>query len=298
VLVAPTASGKTAAALAMARRVPLEVVSADAMQVYRGLDIGTAKPTRSERLVVPHHMLDVVEPHVAFSVADYVRQAEAAIDDVVARGFVPLVVGGTGFYLRALAEGLPGTPPSDPALQAELAHELEERGLEALLAELERASPADAARAQRNPRRVLRALEVLRATGRPASAHPPQAPRYRFVTAVVLPSQKVLAERIALRTQQMLGAGWLDEVRALLPGMRRWKTAAQAIGYDLLRRHLEGAITLAEATARIEAATLHYAKRQRTWFRKTPADGARFEGCAEERVDDVVAYFRAQADLR
>jgi tRNA dimethylallyltransferase len=297
VLAAPTASGKTAAALALARVVPLEVVSADAMQVYRGLDVGTAKPSREERERVPHHVVDVVGPDVAFSVADYVREAEAAIDDVLARGLVPLVVGGTGFYLRALAEGLPGTPPADPARGAELAHELAERGLEPLVRELAEASPADAARAQRNPRRVLRALEVLRDTGRPPSAYPPRPPRNRYATVVVLPPTEGLAERIAQRTRRMVEEGWLDEVRALRGGLPAWRTASQAIGYDLLRRHLEGEHSLEEAIARIETATLQYAKRQRTWFRRTPADATRLDGFADERVDELLACLRAQVPL-
>ena len=298
VLAAPTAAGKTAAAMAMARSTPLEIVSADAMQVYRGLDIGTAKPGPLEQVRVRHHVIDVVAPTVAFSVADYVRHAEAAIEDVLERGLVPLVVGGTGLYLRALAEGLPGTPSADRTLQAELALELEARGLDALLEEIARASPADAARTQRNPRRVLRALEILRRTGRPASAHPRRPPRFRYASAVLLPDQATLEARVRARTRRMIDGGWLDEVRALIPTMPRWATASQAIGYEDLRRHLQGECTLEEAVARIETATLRYAKRQRTWFRRTPSDAARWLGTGEGHLDDLDAWLRARVGRR
>jgi tRNA dimethylallyltransferase len=293
VLAAPTAAGKTAASLAMARFTPLEIVSADAMQVYRGLDIGTAKPDAADRARVPHHLLDVVSPTVAFSVADYVPRAEAAITDVLERGLVPLVVGGTGLYLRALAEGLPSTPAADRVLPDAIARELDDRGIDALLDEIARSSARDAARTQRNPRRVVRALEILRRTGRAASEHPPHPPRYRYATAVLLPDARTLEGRVRERTRAMIAAGWLDEVRALLPSMPRWVTAAQAIGYGDLARHLAGACTLEEAVARIEAATLRYAKRQRTWFRRTPSDAARWFGTGDEHAADLAAWFRA-----
>jgi tRNA dimethylallyltransferase len=298
VLAAPTAAGKTVAALAMARSTPLEVISADAMQVYRGLDIGTAKPGPLDRVRVPHHVIDVVAPSEPFSVADYVRHAEAAIAAVLERGLVPLVVGGTGLYLRALAEGVPGTPSADCAQQAAIADEIAERGLDSLIAELERASPLDAARTQRNPRRVVRAVEVLRRTGRPASRHPPRPPRFRYATAVLLPEGAALEARVRSRTRRMIEAGWLDEVRALLPSMRRWATAAQAIGYCELRAHLAGEYSLAEAMARIDVATLRYAKRQRTWFRRTPADAARWSGTGETHLDDLDAWLRSHLPRR
>jgi tRNA dimethylallyltransferase len=294
VLAAPTAAGKTAAALAMARGTPLEIVSADAMQVYRGLDIGTAKPRPLERVRVPHHVIDVVAPTAPFSVADYVRYAEDAIADVLSRGLVPLVVGGTGLYLRALAEGVPGTPAADRARQAEIELELEEAGIDALLAELERASPVDAARTQRNPRRVVRAVEILRRTGRPASEHPRRPARYRYVSAVLLPDAATLEPRVRTRTRGMIEEGWLDEVRRLMPTMERWATAAQAIGYDELRRHLLGEWPLEVALERIDAATLRYAKRQRTWFRRQPRDAARWPGTGERHLADLEAWLRAQ----
>jgi tRNA dimethylallyltransferase len=295
VIAAPTASGKTAAALALAAAFPIEVVSADAMQVYRGLDVGTAKPSHEERARVPHHVLDVVEPSEAFSVAAFVRHAEAAIADVLRRGALPLVVGGTGFYLRALDRGLPGTPPADRSRQAAIEAELADRGLDALVAELAAAAPTDAAQAGRNPRRVVRALEVLRATGQPASALPGRPPRYRYATAVLLPPHDVLADRIRARTRRLVAEGWLEEVARLAPTMSAWPTARQAIGYDVLRRHLSGELTVEEALASIDTATTRYAKRQRTWFVRTPAEALRMVGTAEARVGDLAAWLASEA---
>ncbi len=281
VLAAPTASGKTATVLQLAQRWPLEVVSADAMQVYSGLVIGTASPSAEERERVPHHLVGVVDPATPYSVADYVRAAESAIDDVLARGSVPLVVGGTGFYLNALAEGLPTTPKADRRTQALLADELAERGLDALLTELAAASAGDAERTQRNPRRVIRALEVVRRTGRPPSTFPPRPPRFAYTFAVALPTPSTLQHRVRERTHAMIEAGWLDEVRVLAPGMQAWATARQAIGYEALRRVLAGEMRLEDALVGIEQATLRYAKRQRTWFRQRPAEALRLVGTAD-----------------
>jgi len=290
VVAAPTASGKTATVLRLAQRWPLEVVSADAMQVYRGLVIGTASPSAEERERVPHHLVGVVDPATPYSVADYVRAAEAAIDDVFSRGRVPLVVGGTGFYLNALAEGLPTTPKADRRTQATLAAELSERGMDALLAELAEASAGDAERAQRNPRRVVRAVEVLRRTGRPPSSFPPRPPRFRYTFAVALPAPSALQQRVRERTHAMIEAGWLDEVRALAPGMHTWATARQAIGYEALRRVLAGEMRLEDALVGIEQATLRYAKRQRTWFRQRPAQALRLAGPADAHEPALAAW--------
>ena len=289
-LAAPTASGKTATVLRLAERWPLEVVSADAMQVYRGLVIGTASPSAAERARVPHHLVGVVDPSEPYSVADYVRAAEAAIQGVLDRGALPLVVGGTGFYLNALERGLPTTPKADRRVQTRLSEELDERGMDALLSELREASPSDAARTQRNPRRVIRALEVLRSSGRPPSAFPPRPPRFHYAFAVILPEPETLQERVRLRTRAMVAAGWLDEVRALAPGMASWATARQAIGYEALRRVLAGEMQLEDALTGIEQATLRYAKRQRTWFRQRPLHALRQQGTVGEHEDALAAW--------
>jgi len=254
----------------LAEDLDLEIVVADAMQVYRGMDIGTAKPTRDERERVPHHLLDIVTPATAFSVADYVHAAEAALAEVLARGRLPLVVGGTGFYIRALAEGLPTAPPADPEAQAPLWKDLEENGLEWMVAELERLSPGDAARAQRNPRRVIRALEVLRRTGRPPSAFPHTTPAFRYDKVALLPTLDVLRPRIRQRSRHMFENGLVEEVRALLEAYPEQPTALQAIGYKEVATHLTGRSTLDEAELAVNIATLQYARRQRTWFRKEP----------------------------
>ncbi len=295
VLAAPTAAGKTAAALRLAAHPAgrgLEVISADAMQVYRGLDVATAKPTAAERARVPHHLLDLVEPFEPFSVAAWVTAAEAAIDDVLARGGRPLVVGGTGFYLAALGDGLPTTPPSDPARRAALEAELAERGLDALEAELRAAAPEDATRAQRNPRRVLRALEVLRATGRPPSSFPAAPARFRLRTFVALPTPPLLAQRVRERVAAMVAAGLVDEVARLLATVPPEATVWQAIGPKELAPVLRGERPLAAALDDVADATLRYAKRQRTWFAKRPAHAERRTDVLDALDSELLAWWR------
>ena len=243
------------------------------MMVYRGMDIGTAKPSAAERRRVPHHLIDLVTPDEPFSVADYVTHAEAAIAEVLERGKLPLLVGGTGFYIRALSGGLPTVPPADAEVQAELWERLEREGLDALVSELEGLSPDDARRAQRNPRRVVRALEILRRTGRAPSRFANTTPRFRYDKVVLLPETERLNERIAQRTAHMFQTGLLEEVRSLLERYPARPTATQAIGYKEVADHLEGHCTLQEAQQNVTLATTRYAKRQRTWFRKEP--GAR-----------------------
>ena len=270
VLAGPTASGKSDMALRLAQDLPVEIVSADAMMVYRGMDIGTAKPTLAERRGVAHHLIDVVDPDKPFSVADYVGRAEVAIADILERGKLPLVVGGTGFYIRALSEGLPTVPPADAEVQAELWERLECEGLDALEGELASLSPEDLRRAQRNPRRVVRALEILRRTGRAPSSFANTVPRFRYDKTVLLPDTTLLGKRIALRTARMFEAGLAEEVRDLLERYPARPTATQAIGYKEVARYLEGRCTLQEAEQAVTLATARYAKRQRTWFRKEP----------------------------
>ena len=277
ILTAPTASGKTALALALARESaaagrPVEIVAADAFTVYRGLDIGTAKPSAAERAAVPHHLLDVADVTEDYSVAAYTRAAESAVADILARGARPLVVGGTGFYLTALTRGLPLTPPADVAARAVVEAELEARGLDALLADIAAENPAEAARMERNPRRVVRALEIRRRTGRyPGDfGHAPPAFSYRVVAFT--PPDAEMPERIAARTRAMLAGGWPDEARWLAtqvdPRREPRPTAWQALGYREALAVAGGDLDPEEAAARIVLATRQYTRRQLTWTRR------------------------------
>jgi len=268
VLGGATASGKSALALALAERFGLEVVSADAMMVYRGLDIGTAKPTRAERARVPHHLVDVAEPDELFSVARYVTLAEAAIAGVLERGTLPLVVGGSGFYIRALTQGLPTTPAADAEAQRPLWERFAGEGLAGLEHDLYTLSPEDAARAQRNPRRVVRALEVWNLTGRSPRDFPFTQPRYRYSKKRLELPHGALEQAITARTEAMFARGLLAEAERLWQRFPDAPTARQAIGYKEVIAALDGNLT--DAREAVTQATLRYAKRQRTWFRKEP----------------------------
>ncbi len=280
ILAGPTASGKTALSLELGQKFPLEIISADAMMVYRGMDVGTAKPTPAERAGVPHHLIDVVSPNTDFSVIQWVHATEDAIQDVMSRGRIPFVVGGTGFYIRALKDGLPSAPPSDPDAIARLELELNENGLDAMIAELETSSPEDATRTARNPRRVLRALEILRGSGRPPKAFMPQPPKFSYQTVILMPDKTVLDAKIEGRTRKMLDDGLIEEARGLMPNFvrdARRATSFQAIGYKQALDYLTGVfmddgtrrdVPLEEVERRITLATRHYAKRQATWFKR------------------------------
>ncbi len=282
ILCGVTASGKTALSLELAQSFALEIISADAMMVYTSLDIGTAKPSLLEREAVPHHLIDILPPNTDFSVAAWVRAAETAIGDILARGNIPLVVGGTGFYIRALSQGLPSTPMSDPIAMQRLEAELKAQGLDAMLSELGTVSPEDASRSQRNPRRVLRALEILRGTGKAPSQFAPIPPKFKFAKMALIPPTPLLETRIATRTKWMLETGLLEETQDLLPIFARdgrRATSFQAIGYKQALDHLLGVtdeagntvqISLEETERRINLATRQYAKRQGTWFKAEP----------------------------
>lgn len=271
ILTAPTAAGKTALALALGARLPLEVVSADAFTVYRGLDLGTAKPTPAERAAVPHHLLDVADVRGDYDVARYVREAEAAIGDVLARGRLPLVVGGTGFYLSALTRGLPLTPPADLTVRVGVEADLAARGLDALLAEVEAVNPTEAARLERNPRRVVRALEVHRRTGRFPGEFGHSTPAHTYRVLAFSRAWPELEARIRARVEATLAAGWPDEAAWLAarvpPDQEPRPTVWQALGYrEALAVHA-GTLTMGQAADAITLATRQYAKRQLTWMR-------------------------------
>ncbi|WP_243094237.1 tRNA (adenosine(37)-N6)-dimethylallyltransferase MiaA [Thermus thalpophilus] len=272
VLAGPTGSGKTLLVLRLGEELPVEVVSADATMVYRGLDIGTDKPSPRERQRVPHHVVDVLEPSEAMSVARFLELAEEAIGGVLARGRLPLVVGGTGYYIRALSEGLYDLPPPDPELQAQLWQELEAKGFAALAAELAQASPSDALRVGKNPRRLVRALEVLRRTGAPPVRFPKRPARFRYKKLVLWPERAWLWPRLEERARSQFARGLVEEVRSLLARHPTMPTALQAIGYKEVVGYLKGEYTLEEALMRDIQAVKAYAKRQYTWFRHEPGD--------------------------
>ncbi len=270
VLTGPTATGKTELALRLGETHPLAVVSADASMVYRGMDIGTAKPSKAEQQRVRHYLIDLLEPDQPFSVTDYVHHAEEAIEEILGQGQIPLVVGGTGYYIRALSEGLHELPEPDAALQAELWAVVVTRGIEPLLAELQAASPEDALRVQRNPRRIVRAVEILRRTGMPPARIPRRAPRFRYQKLILWPPWEWLEPRLEARVEQMFAQGLVQEVERLLAKYPNMPTALQSIGYKEVAGYLRGEYTLQEAQQAVVRATRAYAKRQYTWFRKEP----------------------------
>jgi tRNA dimethylallyltransferase len=298
-VVGPTCTGKSALGLALARRFDGELVNADALQVYRGFDRGTAKPDAAARAAVPHHLIDILDPRQTFSAGEFARRARVAIDDIAARRRLPIVVGGSGFYLRALARGLAAVPPIPPAIRAALRRRLEGEGIDALRAELERRDPELSARVAPGDRqRALRGLEVLEATGRPLSSWQRESvaadSASMLVLGLTLP-RTVLYDRIATRAFAMLSGGWLDEIRSLLrEGIPESAPAFQAIGYRQLLRHLEGVCTLEQATADILRATRQYAKRQETWFRRERV-AAWFQTPDTERLEhDVIEFLSSQ----
>ncbi|MBB6096733.1 tRNA dimethylallyltransferase [Deinobacterium chartae] len=286
ILTGPTASGKTDLSLRLGREFPLEVISADAMMVYRGLDIGTAKPTPQERAGVPHHLIDIREVTEDYDVVQFARDAVAAVEEVRARGRLPLIVGGTAFYLSALLRGLPTTPPSDPAAMRALEDELAERGLEAMLAEVAALRPAELVRIERNPRRLLRSLEVYRATGRFPSEFPQAQPVLSAEVVAISPPEAELERRIALRTDRMIADGLVEEALRVLGPLRqaaRRPTALQAIGYREALVFAQGLTDRARMRADIVLATRRYAKRQRTFLR-TQLGAALHDPLQAERI--------------
>ncbi|HWQ11816.1 MAG TPA: tRNA (adenosine(37)-N6)-dimethylallyltransferase MiaA [Roseiflexaceae bacterium] len=273
-VIGPTAVGKTALAIELARRLGGEIVSADSRQVYRHMDIGTAKPTLAERAAAPHHLIDVADPDEEFSLATYQDLATRAITDITARGRLPILAGGTGQYLAAILEGwqLPRVAP-DPALRAALEREAAERGAEALHARLAQVDPEAAAGiAPANVRRVVRALEVYTLTGRPISAQRArQAPPYRSRTIWLTLPPPALYARIDARVDAMLAAGLLDEVRGLLARGYGWELPAMSsLGYREFRPYLAGECPLEEAVQRLKYDTHAFARRQKAWFQRLP----------------------------
>lgn len=274
VIAGPTASGKTALSIRLAQQYDCEIVCMDSMQIYRRMDIGTAKPTAEEQSAAVHHMIDVAEPHEAFSVARYQEMAEAVIRDIHARGRRALLVGGTGLYLRALRHPMAmGEVAGDEAIRAELeAIAATDGGKERLHGELAAIDPPTAQRLHVNDaRRVIRALEVYRLTGTPFSQQPvmEQKPAFDYRVASLTMDRATLYSRIERRVDLMLEQGLVDEVRGLLDsGVSAEAQAMKGLGYKELVPYLRGECSLDEAVYEMKLGTRHYAKRQLTWMRR------------------------------
>jgi tRNA dimethylallyltransferase len=274
-IVGPTAAGKTALAIELARALGGEIVSADSRQVYRGMDIGTAKPTPAELAAAPHHLIDVVDPDEDFSLGIYQDLARAAIEESAARDRLPLLVGGTGQYLAAVLQGwqMPRVAPR-PELRAALEREADAKGAAALHARLAQVDPAAAAGIlPTNVRRVIRALEVYQVTGRPISAQQTmRPPPYDVRTLWLALPAPALYARIDARVDAMIAAGLVDEVRGLLARGYSWDLPAMSsLGYREFRPYFEGDATLEDAIRRLKYDTHAFARRQPNWFRRLPA---------------------------
>jgi len=272
-LAGPTACGKSAAGCELAEMLGAEIISLDSMSLYRGMDVGTAKPDAAMRARVPHHLIDILDPHEEFSLADYLQAAEAAARDISGRGHVPLFVGGTGLYLRGVLRGVFQGPPADWELRRNLETLAEREGDDAVHARLKQVDPTLAARLPaQDLRRVVRGIEVFELTGIPLSVQhrqeplsPDERPRHVYW---LHPPRAWLYERIDHRVEDMFRAGLVAEVERLLARDRPLgKTARQALGYKEVLEHLEGRLTLSQAVELIQTRTRQFAKRQHTWFR-------------------------------
>jgi tRNA dimethylallyltransferase len=297
VITGPTGSGKSALVMALAADARLTVLSADSRQLYRGFDIGTAKPTAAERARVPHEGIDIAEPSERFSAAAWAERATGWIAAARTAGRVPVAVGGTGFYLRALTRPLFAEPPLDPARRAALATELGALSTAELRRRCERADPA---RAHLGRAQLLRALEVASLTGEPISAwhaRAAKAPR-RSARYLLVDPGPVLREWIVARVRRMLDAGWMDEVAALARRVPDGAPAWNAAGYAVIRDLVRGRLSREEAAERVVIATRQYAKRQRTWFRhQLPAERVTMlDPLAGDALDRARRWWDAEPD--
>lgn len=269
-VVGPTGSGKSDLAVDLALRLGGEVINADAMQFYRGMDIGTAKITVAERRGVPHHLLDTLDITQEASVSGFQQQARALIADIHARGLRAILAGGSGLYVRAALD-IMEFPGTDPSLRARLEAELAARGSSAMLGQLRRVDPVSATRLS-DARRIIRALEVFELTGRPFSSFMPQREYFQPAVQVGLGvDREVLRERLAARVHTMVDRGLLEEVRLLDSlGLRKGKTASRALGYSQFLNVIDGGATVEQAAEETVVATRQFARRQLTWFRADP----------------------------
>ena len=287
-VVGPTGTGKSDLGIALSHELGGEVINADALQLYRGMDIGTAKLPPEERDGVPHHLLDVLDIHEEASVAAFQRDARRCAEQIRERGRVAVLVGGSGLYVRAALDAI-DFPGTDPVIRARREDQLRRDGRAVLLRELARVDPESAARVK-DDRRLVRALEVHDLTGRPFTSFMPQRRYVRPTVQIGLAMDRdELNDRLARRVDLMLERGWLDEVRALAArGLRESPTAGRALGYPQLLAVLDGTMTLAQAREDTVAATRRFTKRQRTWFRADPRVHW-IECCAGRSVTDLAA---------
>ena len=280
VIAGPTGIGKTSLSLRLASMLDGEIVSADAIQVYRGMDIGTAKAAPIDQARIPHHLIDVCDITESFNVFDFCTEAKAALEDIIGRGRVPIIVGGTGFYIHGLLYGPPCGPPSDPAVRAQLEEEMDRLGNDFLFDKLQEFDPEYAATITRNDRhKIVRGLEIIELSGRRVSDFSwkkrPMSPLYDFRCWFLNMPRNLLYERLSYRCEEMLQAGLLDEVLRLdRLGLRHNTTAAQAIGYRQVLEFLDTGRTdedYCQFVEKFKIASHHLAKRQFTWFRREPA---------------------------
>lgn len=272
-IVGPTAVGKTEISIRLAQHINAEIVSMDSRQIFRQMDIGTAKPTFEQQHAAPHHLIDCIDVDEPFTVADYQRWADAAIEDICNRGKIPLIVGGAGLYFRALVDGLFEGPGADADIRSRLVRESEDHGAAALHDRLRRCDPEAANRIHpKNLVRVIRALEIYELTGKPISSFQQQwkrsPSRYPFRAFGLYVPRDCLYRRVETRVDQMIARGLIEEVEGLLAGgCPRNSVAMQGIGYKEIVHYLDGSQSLDEAVALLKANTRRYAKRQLTWFR-------------------------------
>ncbi len=284
VITGPTATGKTDFSIKLAREIGGEIISADSMQVYKGLDVGTDKVSEEIREEIPHYLIDVVEPTQKFSVADFVKEADKAIKKIWEKGKYPIVVGGTGFYIRALLYGLPQTPPS----REEIRRELSKVSTEELYKEVKRVSPEYAEKVGKKDRkRLIRALEVYRITGKPITAfkREQKEPKYPFLGYFLYRNRQELYRRIEERVESKVKRGLLNEAKKLL-SYGKDLTALQALGYKEMKGYLQGKMGLEEAKELLKRRTKEFAKRQFTWFKREK--GFKWVNLSEVGQDELI----------
>ena len=279
IICGPTGSGKTAAALDLAQRHDIEIISADSRQIIKQLDIGTAKPTPEEISRVPFHLIDIIDPGVRYTAFRFIDDANSAIESTLARGKMPVVVGGTGLYLRALTEGVVEIETSDMSVREKLEKEMEEQGPEAMHEKLKQIDPLEAAKIHPNNKvRLLRALEIFYITGMPKSqllaTGVYRKSKYKFKYFALIPDRDELYKKINMRVDMMMALGLEDELNRLVGrGMKEQIARANVIGYTELLDHVDGRISISEAVSMIKQNSRRYAKRQITWFtRQVPAE--------------------------